>query len=442
MIPFSRSLLARTSAVLVAMAAIISATAVVSLNFYMMSPLLESSVKDRAALLVLTARTWMELDDDRKSVYEIEMHNSQDLDVNASPRDFPVVPAGERYFDLLVSELNQQLDVPVKLMRGDERLWVNISIGNGTPLQIGFSPQLPQLQLLYVWLPLFIASATFILLIAFLVVRRITQPVTEVSERASSFRGEVDFEPLPEVGPDEFVVLASSFNRMAEEISSLIANRTTLLAGISHDIRTPLTRMMLAVEMLPDSVDPVLIERFKRNLNSIDSLISDAASFVKGVYEQPEEVEFEGFLHKTIDAVDAGVKTTWAGDKPLTLEVAQAAFQRVMNNLIGNAIQHADGARVQVEVDGEEVQVHVLDDGPGIPPEDRSRVLQPFVRLDTARSSQTGGSGLGLAIVSQLCEKHGWRVKIDASDTGGTDAVLFIPRNVADVLNEEVSIAK
>ena len=262
---------------------------------------------------------------------------------------------------------------------------------------------------------------------AFLVVRRISQPLTEVSELASSFRGEADFEPLPETGPSELVALTSSFNRMAAEIAALITNRTTLLAGISHDIRTPLTRMLLAVEMLPDSVDPKLIERFKNNLHAVDNLISDAASFVKGVYEAPQEVALEGLLNRVIGDVNAEIEISWIGDQNKLIEIPSAAFQRVMNNLIDNAVFHASGARVRVVIESDRVVIHVLDDGPGIPPKDRLRVLQPFVRLDSSRSSVTGGSGLGLAIVAQLCQTHNWAIEIGASETGGTDVMLSIP---------------
>lgn len=339
-----------------------------------------------------------------------------------------MVADGQRYFDSLVDELNTQLQLPVQIMTGEDRYWVNITTMDGTVLQIGFSSQLPQSGLLYVWLPLFLTSALLVAIAAFLVVRRISQPLIEVSERASSFRGEEDFEPLPEAGPQELASLASSFNRMAAEIATLITNRTTLLAGISHDIRTPLTRMLLALEMLPESVDKNLIERFKKNLHAIDDLISDASSFVKGVYEESKEVEIGELLNKVIDDVDAEIEISWTGDKSRRFDIAPAAFQRVLNNLIDNALFHANGARINAEIESEKVAIHVLDDGPGIPEEDRLRVLQPFVRLDTSRSSATGGSGLGLAVVAQLCQTHDWKIEIGASETGGTDAILTLSR--------------
>ena len=124
--------------------------------------------------------------------------------------------------------------------------------------------------------------------------------------------------------------------------------------------------------------------------------------------------------------IDDDLRIDWRGEPPQRLAIAQGAFQRVVANLVHNAQRHGSGARVRVDC-GAELVVHVLDDGPGIPVSEREKVFRPFYRLDTSRDRATGGSGLGLAIVHQLCQAHGWRVRLGRARNGGTDASIEVP---------------
>ena len=133
-------------------------------------------------------------------------------------------------------------------------------------LQVGLSPDRRDIQLLYVAIVISGLGAAIVFLTSLLIVRRIARPLVKVANQAEQFRGIEDIEPLPETGPRELVSLARNFNTMASEISLLLANRTTLMAGISHDLRTPLTRMRLALALLPSNVDAKLIARFESNL--------------------------------------------------------------------------------------------------------------------------------------------------------------------------------
>jgi two-component system osmolarity sensor histidine kinase EnvZ len=203
---------------------------------------------------------------------------------------------------------------------------------------------------------------------------------------------------------------------MAQEISLLLTNRTTLLAGISHDLRTPLTRMRLALALLPDDVDPQLVERFERNLESMDELISDALRFARGTHEIPQEIELYPFVEEILASFDQSITLERQAPPEHRAIVAPSAFRRVLINLISNGWQHGGAVTVVVN----EQHVDVIDDGPGIPEQHRQEVFQPFFRLDSSRSATTGGSGLGLAIVQQLCQAHGWIVSIHAGRQGGT----------------------
>ena len=218
------------------------------------------------------------------------------------------------------------------------------------------------------------------------------------------------------------MVLARNFNTMAREIAALMANRTALLAGISHDLKTPLTRMRLAVELLPESVEPGLIQRFERNLESMDELITDALKLASGTQEAAQEIDLRPFVQELLSSYEAPIplEARDIPDRPVL--VAPGALRRVLTNLVTNARQH--GRDVRVQLIGREI--HVLDSGPGIPPEHRQAVFQPFFRLDSSRSAATGGSGLGLAVVHQLCQTHGWNIRIDGNPGSGTDVCLGI----------------
>ena len=168
------------------------------------------------------------------------------------------------------------------------------------------------------------------------------------ADLAETFRGGEDFLPLPEEGPRELMSLARNFNTMARDISALLANRTTLLAGISHDLRTPLARMRLAVELLPEEVSSAIRQRFERNLIAMDDLISDAMQFAKGAAETPQMVNMRGLFEEMISQSEEPVRNDIELPPGLQMPVAVGALKRVLQNLISNGIQHGDAVGVAV----------------------------------------------------------------------------------------------
>lgn len=421
------SLLARTNLTLAVSSFLIALVSIAALNTYLIEPIARQSANDEAALLVLSAQTWVELPPAARPYFELELAENHDLIISSDPRDLAVASLQQPYLGLVQDQLSERMGEPVTLLEGDELIWLDVSMG-GRRLQIGFSPGRRDIEPLYIGIIIFGLGAAIVFLTSLYIVQRITRPLVAAAERVESFRGGEDFEPLPEHGPRELVSLARNFNTMAREISALLSNRTTLLAGISHDLRTPLTRMRLALELLPDNVDARLIERFERNLETMDSLIGDALRFARGTGEAAQKVQVVPFIEDVVDAYDASIPFTVQPGTPddLELSLAPGALKRVLSNLISNAQQHGD--RVRVQLDGTEV--HVLDKGCGIPDEYKEQVFQPFFRLDSSRSSVTGGSGLGLAIVMQLCQAHGWRVRIEDPPGGGTDVVVSLAPQV------------
>lgn len=426
------SLLVRTNLILGISSLIIVAIAVAALQQFVVQPIAEQSADDEAALLVLSAQTWVELPPETRPYFELELAENHDLIISAVPEQYAPVESGTSPFlsllsgaspflSLLEDKLEERFGAPVEMLQSEELLWATLPIAE-YELQIGFSPTRRDIRTTYVGIVIAGLGAAVVFLTSLFIVLRITRPLVQAAERAETFRGGLNFDPLPEEGPQELVVLARNFNTMAREISTLLANRTTLLAGISHDLKTPLTRMRLAVELLPEDVDRALVERFERNLESMDELITDALKLSSGTQEAEQDIDLQPFVESVLSSYDAPMPLQCGARPQGTVRVAPGALRRVLTNLLTNAHQH--GGDVRVRLLGREI--HVLDSGPGIPPEHREAVFQPFFRLDSSRSAATGGSGLGLAIVHQLCQTHGWRIEIGSRPGGGTDVCLAI----------------
>ena len=418
------TLLARTNAVLGVSAAAIALTSITALMVFVIRPIEDRSANDEAGLVVLSAQTWVELPPEARHFFEIELLEEHDLVITAAVRQLPLVSPGQSYFELLEEKLGQRLGAPMRLMESDDLLWANVPMGNYV-LQVGFSPERQDVQPLYVGFVIVLVGAIIVAGTSALIVRRVARPLSDAALAVESFRGAEGFQPLPEEGPAELVTLAASFNAMARDISELLSNRTTLLAGISHDLRTPLTRMRFALELLPETVPADLIDRFERNLTAMDELIADALRFARGAGEEPRRVDFRDYLNGVVASIDDKLRIQWRGALPNRVDIATGAFQRVIANLVHNAQQHGGGAEVVVD-GGSAIVVHVLDAGPGIPADERDKVFRPFYRLEGSRARATGGSGLGLAIVHQLCQVHGWRVSLNGSEGGGTDASIEV----------------
>ncbi len=409
-----QSLLGRTNLTLAISSFAIVLVATFALNVFVIDPIAERSADDEAALLVLSAQTWVELPPQARPYFELELAQSHDLIISVAEQSLPPLERYLPFTKILVEKLQQRLAIDVQMYDGEDLIWVDVPMA-GYGLQIGFSPDRRDVQLLYVAIAIATLGSGIVFLTSLLIVRRIARPLVQVGQQAEAFRGLAEIEPLPETGPRELVLLARNFNTMADEIALLLANRTTLMAGISHDLRTPLTRMRLALALLPDDIDPALAQRFERNLETMDTLITDALRSAQGTRETAQPVALLAYVTEVLETFDQDVELFATVDDDLVVSLAPNAFSRVLVNLVGNGIKYASS--VSVSLSATEIVVH--DDGPGIPEAARSSVFQPFYRLEASRNPNTGGSGLGLAVVQQLCGTHGWQVEIKESHLGG-----------------------
>jgi two-component system osmolarity sensor histidine kinase EnvZ len=413
------SLLGRTNLTLGVSSMLIAVISTIALYAFVIDPIAERSADDEAALLVLSAQTWVELPPAARPYFELELAQNHDLIISAARQELPLYSGSLDAMVLLQQKLQERLGIEAVLLEGDELVWVEVPMA-GYPLQIGVALDRRDTQPLYVAIVIVGLGAAIVFFTSLFVVQRVTRPLVKVAKQAERFRGLENIEPLAETGPRELVSLARNFNTMASEISMLLANRTTLMAGISHDLRTPLTRMRLALALLPDDIDQTLVRRFENNLESMDELIRDALRFARGAGEKSQEFELVPFVEDVLGTFEQDVELRVNVASTHRVIMAPNAFTRILTNLVSNGFKHGGNVTVVVKA----TELVVMDDGPGIPQQHRSQIFQPFFRLDDSRSSTTGGSGLGLAIVDQLCQTHGWVIVVGQSSLGGAEFTL------------------
>ena len=246
-----QSLLGRTNLTLAISSFAIVLVATFALNVFVIDPIAERSADDEAALLVLSAQTWVELPPQARPYFELELAQSHDLIISVAEQSLPPLERYLPFTKILVEKLQQRLAIDVQMYDGEDLIWVDVPMA-GYGLQIGFSPDRRDVQLLYVAIAIATLGSGIVFLTSLLIVRRIARPLVQVGQQAEAFRAWRRSSPCRRPAR-ELVLLARNFNTMADEIALLLANRTTLMAGISHDLRTPLTRMRLTA-LLPDDM--------------------------------------------------------------------------------------------------------------------------------------------------------------------------------------------
>lgn len=254
------------------------------------------------------------------------------------------------------------------------------------------------------------------------------RPLRRLVRAMDSFGKGRDVGAVPVRGPLEIRKAARAFNIMRRRIERFIQQRTEMLAGVSHDLRTPLTRMRLELELLED-VDPEIREGLRRDLDVMQRIVETYLAFARGEGgEQPERVRLDEVLRELVERAPVdGTRIELAPLPPLELPLRPVAIRRALGNLLDNALRYAR-ARVRVSAarEGDRYEVVIDDDGPGIPPEERERAFRPFHRLERARGGE-GASGLGLAIARDIVLAHGGDIHLLDSPLGGLRVKVELP---------------
>ncbi|MHB1215424.1 MAG: ATP-binding protein [Thiobacillus sp.] len=423
----ARSLFARTALTLALAFIVFQAATFWVVYRTLIVPVAERSADDLAGLIVLSAQTWVELPPETRAAFESELARRHGLRLTTIDVGATAKAPRFAFRTQIEAALSRRVGHAIALrgVPGSTAAWLAIPVG-GHDLRVGFFPDRYAVKPPLAAIAVVAVGAFLSLLTALFLVRRITVPLARAAQAASQVgAGELP-DPLPETGPAELAELARRFNTMAAEVRELLDNRTTLLAGISHDLRTPMTRLQLNLEMLRDAPAPARIDRAVADLADMNRLITGYLALARTT--QPEakgRFDLAGLLEEV--AADAGLP--WAGAAPCEVEAGRLAVRRIVSNLVQNA-QRYGGPSVELAIECADsaARVIVRDAGAGIPDDQLEKVFRPFYRLETSRSQATGGTGLGLAIVRQLAETNGWKVGLKNRATGGLEAVLEIPR--------------
>ncbi len=264
-------------------------------------------------------------------------------------------------------------------------------------------------------------------IVLFLMARGITRPLSALADSAEAMsRGEKP-PPLPEKGARELKEATHAFNTMHERLQRYMKSRASLLAAVSHDLRTPLTRLRLRAEKV---ADPELRASFQRDVDEMNDMLKATLGFFQGMSDQEasEPVDVMKLLGTIcVEFAEMGEDVTLEGSAGKPIDARPNALKRCITNLVSNAVKYGGGATIAV-ADGDELELRVIDSGPGIPEAMLDRVFEPFRRLEDSRHRETGGTGLGLSIARDIAQAHGGSLVLENRAAGGLAAILTLPR--------------
>ncbi len=309
--------------------------------------------------------------------------------------------------------------------RREVRLWVDTATG---PVEFVIQRSRVSASNPHQLLVLMIATSILMTLVAFIFLRNQLRPIARLARAAEAFgKGQtLDYRPR---GAQEIRAAGTAFLDMKNRIERQIEQRTLMLSGVSHDLRTPLTRLRLGLSMLPDDAD---VQALTRDVADMERMVDEFLNFARGdAMEEPVPTDLLDLAQRAVaDAQRMGHNVTIdAGHATAEVTIRPMAVRRALDNLIGNAVRHGAQVLVSVALTDRTARLTVEDDGPGIAKDRRDEALQPFSRLDAARNpNYGGGAGLGLTIAMDVARSHGGTLRLGDSDMGGLKAEIVLAR--------------
>jgi signal transduction histidine kinase len=280
------------------------------------------------------------------------------------------------------------------------------------------------------WVPWVLALQLVVLAACgWLAVRLVTRPLAQLAAAADRLGPDLKGEVLDEGGPQEVAHAAQAFNAMQRRIAGYMKERVEILAAISHDLQTPITRLRLRTDLLEDEADRA---KFLQDLDVMQALVREGLAYARtlhGAAEPTARVDADALLESMVaDYEDAGRRVRFEGRVGEPVVTRPHALRRILANLVDNALKYGDDdVRLRVQLEGDRLVVAVVDSGPGIPEDQLEAVLQPFYRVEGSRNRDTGGTGLGLAIAQQLATAMGAKLTLRNRPEGGLEARVDLP---------------
>ncbi|HTO30885.1 MAG TPA: HAMP domain-containing sensor histidine kinase [Pararhizobium sp.] len=336
---------------------------------------------------------------------------------------------GAEIADRIGQAAGNRFAIRVEAIPGDHmRLQGHLTLSDGSPLTIDVTPR--GVMPLAEWLPyVFAAQMVLLILCTWFAVRLAIRPLGALAAAADALDPGRQGSPLDESGPSEVAHAARAFNAMRDRIAHYLEERVQILAAISHDLQTPITRMRLRADMADESPGK---DKLVNDLREIERLVQDGIAYARSSHgngEKNARIDLASFIDSiAYDYQDTDKAVSVTGIVQGTALTKPHALRRILTNFIDNALKFTGAAEISVERRGEgNIVIAVMDHGPGIPDDKLGSVMQPFYRLETSRNRDTGGTGLGLAIAQQLAVSIGGTVRIYNRDGGGLAAEISLP---------------
>lgn len=397
--------------------------------------------RDLAQMVVsvvnLTRTAMYNVDLNRRTELLIQLAALEDIHLYpAEPSDEIEPISNDRPMRLLVEEVKQRLGEDTRIAskwKTLEGFWVSFNLVNEGGEKEKYWVMLPQDRLkktgALTWLVWGSAALAVSLLGAYLIASRIGNPLRELARAARVIGNGQTPQRQKENGPYELAIVAHAFNQMAGDLARTDADRALILAGVSHDLRTPLARLRLGIELScpPDDETEAMVA----DIEEMNRIIGQFLDFGRGTPQEPiEAVDIAELARNLVEPYQRrGTPLTLDAPAPVMAAIYTLPIRRALANLIDNALRYAGNEKtldVSVYQNDDEVMLEVADRGPGIPPQDVERLRRPFTRLESARSN-TKGAGLGLAIVEQVVKAHEGRLDLLPREGGGLRAVIALP---------------
>lgn len=312
---------------------------------------------------------------------------------------------------------NARRSVDVRLTDGQ---WIRVMLGYEGDAA---APALSNVLIIQLLISLGLVGA-----VVTLAVRQATRPLQQLARAADTLGRDLDAPPLAEVGSAETRSAAKAFNRMQAKIKRLMSERSRALAAVSHDLRTPLTRLRLRTELIDDEA---LRDQMAADLQAMAAMIDATLDYLRGlqVHEDVRAIDINALLESMADdaqVLGRNIQITGQARQPFSGRLS--ALRRALQNLIDNAFKYGHGASICVDDSALRLKLSVEDEGPGIAPENLSKVTEPYFRIDSARSQPGDGVGLGLSIVKDIALIHNGELLLLNRPQGGLTATLILPR--------------
>lgn len=267
-----------------------------------------------------------------------------------------------------------------------------------------------------------------VITLSLVAVRWIVRPLERLREAADALGKDIHRPPLPETGPVEVAETSRAFNTMQRRIARFVEDRARMLAAVSHDLRTPLTRIRLRADLLDDEE---LGNKIRRDLDDMQTMVEATLDFMRGTAsrEETRSLDLMALLESlSDDAQESGARVRLRGQVQTPYQGRPVALKRCIGNLLDNAVRYGGEADIEVTDSATAVTVTIADRGPGIPTDSLERVFEPFWRLESSRARDSGGTGLGLGIARNIARAHGGDLLLRNRKEGGLCAELTLPR--------------